>query len=96
MFGDPITNPMGWETETLAKVAPVVGYTGKMDNKVWLLNLDMVESQTGEIIDYLIVDKSTIGASTCNLHRYVRDINFTRHQLWKQRIAKLRQTARLN
>jgi len=39
-----------------------------MDNKVWLLNLDMVESQTGEIIDYLIVDKSTIGASTCSFN----------------------------
>lgn len=64
MFGDPVTNPMGWEVKPLSEVAPAKPSNSEITEKVWLLNLDMVESQTGKIIDYLIVDKNEIGNST--------------------------------
>ena len=46
-------------------VAPTVNYIGDFEDEVWLLNLDMVESQTGKILDYLIVSKEEVGNSTC-------------------------------
>lgn len=66
MFGDPVLNDKNWETKKIADVAPVRNYNGVIENKVWLLNLDMVESQSGEIIDYLYVEKSTLGSSICS------------------------------
>ena len=65
MFGMPVSNTKHWETEKMNRVAPAVNYSGVFDDTVWLLNLDMVESQTGRILDYLIVSKSEIGNSTC-------------------------------
>jgi type I restriction enzyme S subunit len=66
-FGDPVSNPKGWEVKKLGEVAPCVQYSGDIQErkgKYWLLNLDMVESQTGNVIDYLWVDKSEVGGST--------------------------------
>ena len=65
MFGDPVENPMNWESKTISEVAPPKPYEGILEETVWLLNLDMVESQTGRIINYLYVDKSKVGNSTC-------------------------------
>lgn len=65
MFGMPVSNTKHWKTEKMNRVAPAVNYSGVFDDTVWLLNLDMVESQTGRILDYLIVSKSEIGNSTC-------------------------------
>jgi type I restriction enzyme, S subunit len=65
MFGDPITNPMEWETKPLSDVAPEVQYNGVFGDIVWLLNLDMVESNTGRIIEKLRVPIETVGSSTC-------------------------------
>ena len=64
-FGMPITNAKGWKTEPMDKVAPAVNYSGNFGEDVWLLNLDMIESQTGKIIDYLYVTKDEVGNSTC-------------------------------
>ena len=65
MFGDPISNPKGWNREKMNDVAPVVNYKGDFnEEKIWLLNLDMVESNTGKIIDYNYVMKNEIGSST--------------------------------
>lgn len=61
----PVSNTKHWKTEKMNRVAPAVNYSGVFDDTVWLLNLDMVESQTGRILDYLIVSKSEIGNSTC-------------------------------
>ena len=47
------------------EVAPSVNYNGEFDDEVWLLNLDMVEAQTGRILDYLFVSKDEVGNSTC-------------------------------
>ncbi|MCM1252720.1 MAG: restriction endonuclease subunit S [Clostridium sp.] len=65
MFGYPVSNSKGWKTELMNDVAPAINYSGDFEDKVWLLNLDMVEAQTGRIIDYLIVSKNKVGNSTC-------------------------------
>ena len=67
MFGDPITNPMGWEIKKLEEVAPVKSYQGDIVSEkglYWLLNLDMVEAQTGKILEKNMLDKDEIGNST--------------------------------
>ena len=64
MFGDPVTNEKGWKTESLQQVAPAKSAKNNLNDKVWLLNLDMVESQTGKVIDYLYVNISDTGNST--------------------------------
>ena len=65
LFGLPVLNTKGWPTESMEKVAPAVNYKGDFDEEVWLLNLDMVEAQTGRILDYLIVKEDEVGNSTC-------------------------------
>ena len=48
----------------LGDIAPIKqGIVPDSDN-YWLLNLDMVESNTGRIIDYICVLKREIGTST--------------------------------
>jgi type I restriction enzyme S subunit len=67
MFGDPIINQKGWKTDKLQNVCPVNKYKGvveKINGKVWLLNLDMVESNTGKILDYVYEDEINIASST--------------------------------
>ncbi len=67
MFGDPILNQKGWKTEKLQNVCQVNKYKGEVENtngKVWLLNLDMVESNTGKIINYVYEDENNIASST--------------------------------
>lgn len=65
LFGMPVSNTKGWSTESMEDVAPIVNYKGEFHEEVWLLNLDMVEAQTGRIIDYLIVTEDEVGNSTC-------------------------------
>jgi len=65
LFGFPVSNTKGYPTEPMEEVAPVVNYKGEFDENVWLLNLDMVEAQTGKILDYLIVTEDEVGNSTC-------------------------------
>ena len=48
----------------LGDVAPIQQGVVPYSNQYWLLNLDMVESNTGKVLDYLFVDDSQIGAST--------------------------------
>ena len=67
MFGDPITNEMGWEVKPIKDVAPQQEYKGEVpciDGKYWLLNLDMVSSNTGEIVEKCYFDYDEIGNST--------------------------------
>ena len=66
MFGDPIRNIKCWQTKRMDEVAPVINYKGNFkQNEIWLLNLDMVESNTGKIIAYNYVTASEVGSSTC-------------------------------
>ncbi len=65
LFGMPVSNTKGWKTEQMNDVAPVINYSGEFDDEVWLLNLDMIEAQTGRILDYLMVSEEEVGSSTC-------------------------------
>lgn len=64
MFGDPVANSLEWDTKPMLEVSPADPCKKDFDGKVWLLNLDMIEAQTGQILDYLYVDISSVGAST--------------------------------
>ena len=65
MFGNPVSNDKGWQHQAMAEVAPSSAGLGDNSEIVWLLNLDMVEAQTGRILDYLYVEKEQVGTSTC-------------------------------
>ena len=67
MFGDPVRNSKNWNTEKLCSIAPINKYNGDIDKfngKVWLLNLDMIESRTGNIVDFLYEFENRITSST--------------------------------
>lgn len=64
MFGDPVENDKGWQHQAIDKVAPSSAWAGDNSERVWLLNLDMVEAQTGRIIDCLYIEKEQVGTST--------------------------------
>jgi len=67
MFGDPVRNTKMWHTEKLYVIAPINKYKGNVDvidGKVWLLNLDMIESCTGNILGILYEYKNRITSST--------------------------------
>ena len=67
MFGNPITNDKRWPTKKMKDVAPSSPYTGEIiqnTNGYWLLNLDMVESNSGRIIEKVYVAEDEIGQST--------------------------------
>ena len=65
LFGLPVSNSKRWDTDKMREIAPAVNYSGGFEDTVWLLNLDMVEAQTGRIIDYLYVNEEEVGNSTC-------------------------------
>lgn len=50
MFGNPITNTKGWKTMPISEVAPEEPSKERTTGSVWLLNLDMIESNTGKIV----------------------------------------------
>lgn len=64
-FGDPVTNPRGWQTQALSEIAPQHPYNGKfsVEGDLWLLNLDMIEKNTGRIIGRYKVKYEDIGNS---------------------------------
>ena len=67
MFGNPVINSKNWNTEKLCSIAPINKYNGDIDTvngKVWLLNLDMIESCTGNIVDFLYEFENRITSST--------------------------------
>ena len=75
MFGDPVKNEKGWEVDNLSIVAPFKKFDGKIkniDENYWLLNLDMIEQQTGKIIEKKYVTENEINTST---------ISFSEHQV---------------
>ncbi len=64
MFGT-ITNNKKWEYKTIKEVAPAEEYKGSFGDKVWLLNLDAIEPNTGIVSNYNYVEKKEVGKSTC-------------------------------
>ena len=58
---------MKWPVQKMKDVAPSSPYRGKVSNNgnlYWLLNLDMVESNTGQLIDKVYMSMEEIGQST--------------------------------
>ena len=64
MFGNPITNNMQWPTQPLRKVAPEHTPQIPSMDKYWWLNLDMIESYSGIVIEKVYAERSEIGSST--------------------------------
>ena len=64
MFGDPVQNTMKWDVQPLKKVAPETNAKILEQKKYWWLNLDMIESYTGRLIERVIADAGSIGNST--------------------------------
>ena len=53
----------------LGDIAPISQGTVPECDKYWLLNLDVVESNSGKVLEYVYVDLSQIGASTVSFDR---------------------------
>lgn len=67
LFGDVIRNDRSWPTKRMAEVVSCPAYEGEInqqDGKVWLLNLDKVEAESGKVLQKEYVPKHAIGAST--------------------------------
>ena len=60
MFGNPVTNNKQWPAKPISKVAPEQPSETKTTGSVWLLNLDMIESNTGKIIEKVYEDDSKL------------------------------------
>lgn len=56
MFGDPVTNSKGWPTKPISEVAPETPSKHSIEGVVWNLNLDMVESNSGQVISKVYDD----------------------------------------
>ena len=67
MFGNPLINEKTFPTKPLNIACPFNKYKGDVvtvNNKVWILNLDMIESNTGRIIEKIYQSENEIGNST--------------------------------
>lgn len=67
MFGEPLKNNKKWKTEKLKLIAPANEFTGDIEangKMYWLLQLDMIESNTGKVLNKNLVTLDEIGAST--------------------------------
>lgn len=60
MFGDPVTNDKKWETQPIQEIAPEKPSNDLQKGNVWLLNLDMIEPNTGHIIEKVYVDSKEL------------------------------------
>ena len=66
MFGDPLLNEKGFCTKPLSEACPFNKYKGEVEclnGKYWILNLDMIESNTGKIIEKVYMPLNEIGNS---------------------------------
>ena len=60
MFGNPVTNNKGWNTLPIKDVAPETSSLEKQTGKVWILNLDMIESNTGKVVEKVFENDSNL------------------------------------
>ena len=65
MFGDVVANNMGWNTKPMSEVAPANSPKVQIHGNVWLLNLDMIEPQSGNILCKHYVPSSELNTSIC-------------------------------
>lgn len=62
LFGNPVTNSKKWPSKPLSIVAPETPSSDRQTGTVWVLNLNMVESQTGKVIDKVFDDSSNLNS----------------------------------
>ena len=60
MFGNPVTNDKKWETQPIQEIAPEKPSNDLQEGNVWLLNLDMIEPNTGRVIEKVYVDSKDL------------------------------------
>ena len=60
MFGNPVTNDKKWETQPIQEIAPEKPSNDLQEGDVWLLNLDMIEPNTGRVIEKVYVDSKEL------------------------------------
>ena len=60
MFGNPVTNNKEWNTLPIKDVAPETSSLEKQTGKVWILNLDMIESNTGKVVEKVFENDSNL------------------------------------
>lgn len=60
MFGNPVSNSKNWKTKPMKEVAPEEPSIDKQVGKVWVLNLDMIESNSGKVIEKVYVDEASL------------------------------------
>ena len=63
IFGDPVTNNKDWPSKPLKEVAPEIKPALPMREKYWLLNLDMIETFSGRVMDKVEVTIEAMGPS---------------------------------
>lgn len=64
MFGDPVYNTMDWPAKPIKDIAPESNACIPEENEYWWLNLDMIESYSGMLVDKVIEKADAIGNST--------------------------------
>ena len=64
MFGDPVINDRGWPTKSLKEVAPEYSPTLPEADLYWWLNLDMIETYSGRLLEKVMATPEEIGNST--------------------------------
>ena len=65
MFGNPVNNDKSFPKKRMTEVCPIQESKIQLDSdSVWLLNLDMIEQNTGTILEKQIVSMDALGNST--------------------------------
>lgn len=64
MFGDPVINDRGWPTKSLKEVAPEYSPMLPEADLYWWLNLDMIETYSGRLLEKVMATPEEIGNST--------------------------------
>lgn len=62
MFGDPVKNEKNWYVKSLSEVAPESASNHKLTGTVWNLNLDMIESGTGLLIEKVYIPHESLNS----------------------------------
>lgn len=66
MFGDPVVNDKGWEIKPFKDI--VINFAEqdnyKDDDEIWLLNLDMIEAQTSQVLQKQFITYKDLNTST--------------------------------
>lgn len=63
MFGNVLLNDKKWDVMPISKLCPDKKIKPLINDEIWLLNLDMIESNTGRIVEKIYVNEKNMGTS---------------------------------